>query len=205
MIARTLLFIKHRVPWLWVVVYWLNALLYRLLHRRRMQIQVERAFAEFGLSGHEFRPLRCDDLIDLAQLIHRQSKARLEYFQPHRFDLEALKKMHANSSFLMFGVLAEDRLVGYFFLRCFWNRKCFVGRLIDEPFERQGIGQVMNQIMYHIAWWSDFRCFTSISRKNKWIMRAHSGNPHARFVSELGNDYQLVEFVPAVGEDRGER
>jgi len=196
MIARTLLFIKHRIPWLWMVVDWLNALVYRLLHRRRMQVQLERAFSEFGLSGYEFRPLERDDLIDLEQLIERQSKARLEYFQPHRFDLAALERMYANPSFLMFGVLVEDRLIAYFFLRCFWNRKCFVGRLMDEAFEGRGIGRVMNQIMYHTAWWSGFRCFTSISRNNKWIMRAHAKNPHARFVSELGNDYQLVEFLP---------
>ena len=182
------------------IVDWLNALLYRLLHWRRMQIQVDRAFSEFGLPGYEFRPLRHEDLIDLEQLVQRQEPSRLEYFQPHEFDLKALAQMYVNPAFLMFGVFTDGRLLGYFFLRCFWNRKCFVGRLIDEPFERQGIGHVMNQIMYHIAWWSGFRCFTSISRKNKWIMRAHSCNPHARFVSNLANDYQLVEFVP-VSED----
>jgi len=201
-IARTLLFIKHRMPRLWAGVDWLNALLYRLLHRDKVQPEVERAFSEFGLPGYEFRPLKREDLSSLQQLIQRQDPSRLRYFQPHSFEAGALKKMHANPAFLMFGVLAEGGLIGYFFLRCFWNRKCFVGRLIDEPFERQGIGRVMNQIMYHIAWWSNFRCFTSISKRNQWIMRAHSRNPHARFVSELANDYQLVEFVP-LSEDIG--
>ena len=201
MTARILLFIKHRIPWLWLCVDWLNARLYALLHRKRMAIQVERAFATFTLEGFEFRPLRRADLDALADMLKRQDDERLRYFQPHGFDVASLKKVLANPAFLMFGVVRDGALVGYFFLRCFWNRKCFVGRLIDEPYERRGIGPVMNKIMYHIAWWSEFRCFTSISTKNRWIMRAHKKNPHARFVSDLANDFQLIEFLPLAEND----
>ncbi len=135
------------------------------------------------------------DLEALHDLIERQGKVRLEYFQPHGFDHESLKRMYANSAFLMFGTFHKQQLIGYFFLRCFWNRKCFVGRLIDQPFERKGIGRIMNQIMYHIAWRSGFRCMTTVSRKNQDIMRSHERNPHAQIVGELANDYLLIEFV----------
>src|SRR6056297_455210 len=202
MIARILLFIKHRMPWLWTWVDRLNARLYSLLHRKRMAIQVERTFATFTLEGFEFRPLRCADLDALADMLRRQDVERLRFFQPHGFDPDSLKKMLNNPAFLMFGAFRNGSLVGYFFLRCFWNRRCFVGRLIDEPYERRGIGPVMNKIMYHTAWWSGFRCFTSISTNNRWIMRAHEKNPHARFVSALANDYQLVEFIPATDDAR---
>jgi len=196
MIARILLYIKHHMPWLWVLVDRLNTLLYRLLHRRRMAEQVKRAFTEFGLDGFDFRPLESRDLRQLEELIERQAPKRLEYFQPHAFDQQTLKSMHDNPAFLMFGVFSGSQLVGYFFLRCFWNRKCFVGRLIDEPFERKGIGRVMNQIMYHIAWWSCFRCMTTVSKHNKAIMRSHERNPHARISQGLANDYLLIEFHP---------
>ena len=201
MIARILLFIKHRMPWLWIGVDWLNARLYSLLHQKNTAIQVDRAFREFALEGFDFRRLASADLDALHKLLRRQGDERLRYFQPHGFDPDSLKKMLNNPAFLMFGAFRNGSLVGYFFLRCFWNRKCFVGRLIDEPYEGQGIGRVMNQIMYHTAWWSGFRCFTSISRNNKWIMRAHAKNPHATFVTELANDYQLVEFLPVTGEN----
>lgn len=110
--------------------------------------------------------------------------------------------MHADPAFLMFGAYSEQGMVGYFFLRCFWNRKCFVGRLIDEPFEGQGIGRVMNQIMYHTAWWSGFRCMTTVSKHNNAIMRSHERNPHARFRQPLPNDYLLIEFSPDVDTDK---
>ena len=202
MIARVLLFIKHRIPWLWALVDRLNTLLYTLLHRKRMADHVERAFAEFGLDGFEFRPLEASDLHQLEKLIGRQAPERLRHFQPHGFDQVSLERMHANPAFLMFGAFKAQRLVGYFFLRCFWNRKCFVGRLIDEPHEGQGIGRVMNQIMYHSAWWSGFRCMTTISRHNTAIMRSHQRNPHAHILHELANDYLLVEFHPETDPTR---
>ena len=200
MIARVLLFIKHRLPWLWVLVDWLNSRLYSLLHRKRMAVQVDRAIGEFRMNGFEYRPLNAGDLQALADLLERQGEARLRYFQPHGFDVASLSKMHANPAFLMFGVFRDQLLVGYFFLRCFWNRKCFVGRLIDRDHEGQGIGRVMNQIMYHIAWRSGFRCMTTISRDNKAIIRSHQNNPHARFVGELANGYMWVEFVDRADE-----
>ena len=202
MIARILLFIKHRIPWLWIGIDWLNARLYAILHEETMAENGYRAFDRFKLAGFEFRPLVGADLYDLKALLERQKSERLEYFRPHGFDYASLHEMYANSAFLMFGVFSEQRMIGYFFLRCFWNRKCFVGRLIDAPFEGKGTGRVMNQIMYNTAWWSGFRCFTSISRNNQWIMRAHSKNPHARFVAELANDYQLVEFLPVAEQGR---
>jgi hypothetical protein len=201
MIARILLFIKHRIPWLWIGIDWLNARLYGILQQDNMAQKAERAFDQFKLAGFEFRPLVESELYDLKALLERQKSERLDYFRPHDFDYASLRKMYANPAFLMFGVFSEQRMIGYFFLRCFWNRKCFVGRLLDQPFEGKGIGRVMNQIMYNTAWWSGFRCFTSISRNNRWIMRAHAKNPHAKFISDLANGYQLVEFLPSTEDD----
>ena len=195
MIARVLLFIKHRVPWLWAVVDWTNARLFSLLHRKRMAKETERAFAEFKLDGFRFASLEGADLEQLEALLMRQGEERLRYFQPHGFERGSLTRMMKNPAFLMFGAFHGRTLVGYFFLRCFWNRKCFVGRLIDQPCEGKGIGRVMNQIMYHIAWRSGFRCMTTISQENQAIMRSHRNNPHARFLGELGNGYVWVEFV----------
>ena len=203
MIARFLLFIKHKLPWLWVPIEWLNTRLYVLLHRKRMAAEVDGAFSEFQLDGFEYRPLAPNDMRELEDLLKRQGSERLRYFQPHGFDLDSLRKMQRNPAFLMFGAFRDQVLVGYFFLRCFWNRKCFVGRLIDKDHEGHGIGRVMNQIMYHIAWRSGFRCMTTISRDNKFIMRSHANNPHARVLGPLANGYILVEFVPeAAPNDR---
>ncbi len=89
----------------------------------------------------------------------------------------------------------DDELVGYFFLRFFMNRKCFVGRLIDKSYRGQGIGLVMNDIMYETAWSMNFRCLSTISKNNIAVMKAHSKNPSAKIIKELQDNYLLVEFV----------
>jgi hypothetical protein len=53
----------------------------------------------------------------------------------------------------------------------------------------------MNRIMYHIAWWSGFRCMTTISIHNRSVIRSHERNSHARTLTRLSNDYLLVEFL----------
>ena len=194
-IARMMLFIKHRLPWLWVLVDWTNARLFSLLHKKQMLVETDRAFSEFQLDGFRFAPLEADDLPAFEALLKRQGEARLRYFKPHGFDREDLAQMLHNPAFLMFGVFRNQATVGYFFLRCFWNRKCFVGRLIDQPQEGQGIGRVMNPIMYHVAWRSGFRCMTTISKENQQVIRSHRNNPHARVIGELSNGYIWVEFV----------
>ena len=193
--TRLLLLIKHGLPFVWGGIDWLNAVLFRLLHGDRVEKEAGRCFEEFTLPGYEFRALNEHDIAQLSNLLSRQRTGRLDYFKPHGFDRRSLERVMRNPSFLMFGAFADDLLVGYFFLRCFWNRKSFVGRLIDEPYERKGIGRVMNQILYNTAWRSGFRCLTTVSKHNALVMRSHANNPTFHVLKELPNDYLFVEFV----------
>ena len=199
--TRLLLYIKHKIPIVWQTIDWLNGMLFRVMHRDSLLQQSDRCFEEFMLEGYSFRRLHTDDVAAIFDLLSRQRDGRLEYFNPHSFDRSSLERVSRNAAFLMFGVFCGEKLVGYFFLRCFWNKKCFVGRLIDEPHERNGIGRVMNSILYNTAWGSGFRCFTTVSTANESVMRSHRRNPFAHVVEELPNDYLLIEFVPAAPRD----
>ena len=200
--TRFLLFVKHKIPCLWWVIEWLNTLLFNLLHHATLERESERCFQEFTMQEYTFRSLNESDIESVFRLLHRQREGRLEFFKPHGFDRRSLMRVTRNPAFLMFGVYYGEELVGYFFLRCFWNRNCFVGRLIDEPHERKGIGRVMNKIMYYTAWRSGFRCYTTVSKDNASVIRSHDRNPAARIVKELPNNYLLIEFIhPSVWPD----
>jgi hypothetical protein len=93
------------------------------------------------------------------------------------------------------GVFFNDQLVGYFFLRCFINKKCFVGRLVDRNHRGKGIGKTMNDILYHTAWDAGFRCFATVSKNNELVMKAHSQNKHLKVLKEMKDNHLLVEFV----------
>lgn len=194
--TRLLLYIKHRLPFVWRWIEWLNGLLFYWLECKSMIGHARQSTAEYTLDGFGFRLVEKSDLTLLHDLLQRQRSGRLDYFRPHEFDLRSLTKALDNPAFVMFGVFADRQMVGYFFLRCFWNRRCFVGRLIDEPYEKRGIGRVMNQIMYQTAWRSGFRIFTTVSTENTLVMRSHANNPTARVRKRLANNFLLVEFVP---------
>jgi len=198
---KILIFIKHRVKFLWTLIDWANALLFSVMYGSRLRRVVPGVLGEHSLERFTFRSLHTGDVSALFNLIHDQDPVDLRFFQPHGFDLDALGKQTRKRSFLMMGVFDGESLIGYFFLRFFFNRKCFVGRLIDKKYRGSGIGRVMNRIMYGIAWDMKFRCLSTISRHNKLVMNAHAGNTNMIVLKELRDDYLLVEFLREARKD----
>jgi RimJ/RimL family protein N-acetyltransferase len=192
---KILIFIKHHFNFLWRIIEWGNGVIFSLLFRSRMSGVLPGVFEEFTLSPYVYRRLHITDAPHLFDLIGSQEEKDLEYFSPHGFDLASIERQFSNPAFLMMGTFHEDRLVGYFFLRFFSNRKCFVGRLIDKPYRGRGVGRVMNQIMYETAWRMNFRCLSTISKNNRAVIKAHQKNQAMKVLRELNNDYLLVVFV----------
>jgi RimJ/RimL family protein N-acetyltransferase len=192
---RVLLFIKHRLGFIWGIIEKINAWGFTLLYGKRLGQLTREVFEKVTLPAYEFRELEWKDLESLRDLLAAQVSEDLEYFKPHSFDLESLRKQKRNSAFLMMGVWDGPEMIGYFFLRFFVNRKCFVGRLIDKDYRGKGIGREMNTIMYETAWNMKFRCLSTISRNNKAVMQAHSKNQALVVLKELDNDFLLVEFI----------
>jgi len=169
--------------------------LYVLLHERRVNRISNEVFSKYKHRDFQFRIFTPNDLNSLKKLLDRQNPADLKYFNPHGFSDHEIQKTFQNPAFIMMGAFKDSDLVGYFFLRFFWNKKCFVGRLVDSKYQAKGIGKVMNDIMYNIAWGSGFRCLSTISKNNKAVMTAHAKNKTMRVLKKLENDYLLVEFV----------
>lgn len=193
---RILLFIKHNLGFIWSVIERMNNILFCLLYKKRLDRITQQVFEEIQQYPIIYRKISKADSGKLYELVKKQPQSDLTFFKPHSFDLDAIARQTRKSSFLMMGAFSNERLVGYFFLRMFVNRKCFVGRLIDQDYRGHGIGLTMNRIMYETAWRMKFRCLSTISRKNHAIMKAHSGNRHMVILKELKDDYLLVEFLP---------
>lgn len=152
-------------------------------------------FIQFTNPTFSFKRLNPGDIIKLFDLIKSQPLPDLKYFHPHEFDVKSLRQQLKKKAFLMMGTFDGDRLIGYFFLRFFINKRCFVGRLIDANYRGREIGSVMNNIMYETAWVMKFRCLSTISKHNTAVIRAHSKNPTMVVLKDLQDDYILVEFV----------
>ncbi len=195
MIERVLIFIKHHLTSLWKIIEWINRFVFSLTYRSKLLKIVPVVISEFSDPPFVYRRLSLSDSDMLWTLINQQPASDLEFFHPHGFELESIKEQLRNSSMLMMGSFDGVKMVGYFFLRFFANKKCFVGRLIDKDYRGKGIGSVMNNIMYQVAWRMKFRCLSTISLNNELIMNAHSKNQNMIVLKKLQNDYLLVEFV----------
>lgn len=192
---KVLIFIKHHFGLLWRIIDWGNGIVFSLLFKASMERILPGLFHEGETSPYIYRRLELSDAEALHDLIHSQEPSDLKYFSPHDFDLSSIKKQFKNRSFLMMGVFDRKKIVGYFFLRFFANRKCFVGRIIDLKYRGKGIGNQMNRVMYQTAWGMGFRCLSTMSRNNNAVIHAHSRNSNMLVLKELQNDYILVEFV----------
>ena len=192
---RILIFIKHRFGFIWRLIEKVNARAFTALYGKKLQREAGEVFTRVALPSYEFRQVEWGDLEGLRDLLQEQPGEDLDYFKPHDFDLESLKRQKRNKAFYMMGVWDGEKMVGYFFLRFFMNRKCFVGRLIDREYRGKGIGGEMNRIMYETAWNMKFRCLSTISKNNRAVMKAHSKNQAMLVLKELDNDFLLVEFV----------
>ncbi len=193
---RILLFVKHNLGFIWTVIESVNNFLFSLLYNKRLHRVSREVFKEIQHPPIIYRKISIAESVELYEMIKNQPLSDLIFFKPHSFELDSIATQTRKSSFLMMGAFSDDNLVGYFFLRMFVNRRCFVGRLIDKDYRGQGIGLIMNRIMYEIAWRMKFRCLSTISRNNHAVMRAHSGNRHMVVLKELKDDYLLVEFLP---------
>lgn len=199
-----LLKIKHHAPSLWRRIEQVNSFLFRILRHQQIMANANACLKSYRLSGFSFRPLTQADTNVLSYFLKRQTAMRMEFFKPHGFDVESVARQTKDPAFIMFGAFHDETLVGYFFLRCFWNRKSFIGRVIDKDWEGRGIGRVMNQILYNTAWNSDFKCLTTISKHNHSVIRSHANNPTSRMLAELPNDYMLVELVHPEHQSEGQ-
>ena len=193
---QILLFIIHNLGFIWIIIERVNDLLFYLLYHKRLDRVSREVFKEIQHHSVIFRRISIAESASLYELIRNQPASDLTYFKPHSFELKSIVRQTRKPSFLMMGAFINDSLIGYFFLRLFVNRKCFVGRLIDKNYRGHGIGVTMNRIMYEIAWRMKFRCLSTISRNNHAVMKAHSGNRYMSVLKELKDDYWLVEFLP---------
>lgn len=196
LVVKVLIYVEHRYPFLWRIVEGVNGVIFNVLYGKKFRQSAAGACREFSTVRYRARLLTAADLEQLEALIAAQAPDRLTWFHPHGFDRKSLTAELRNPAFLMMGIFDGRVMVGYFFLRCFCTRKCFVGRLVDQAHEGKGMGRVMNNIMYHTGWHNGFRVLSTISRNNHRVMRAHAGNQALKVLRELRNDYLLVEFVP---------
>lgn len=206
MFVKMLIYAKHHYPFIWYLIEWFNGYLFGLLYSEKIYKTAREMLDRVDHPEYAYRLLSRTDLTALEYLLNSQDNGQNRYFRPHKLDGKSLQKLFLNPSFLMMGVFeySTGRMVGYFFLRFFLNRKGFIGRLVDQNYQRRGIATLMSEVMYQTLWRNDFRCLSTISRHNSSILKLHEREGRLKILKELPNDYLFVEIAMPVNDEARE-
>ena len=186
--------LRDRFGFVWNVVEWLNALVFSLTHRAALK-KIPEILRE---SSDKFtlRLAEPADSAPLATIFAEQPEDAFKFFKPHKFDEKTLLKIIKNRAFLTFLVLDGEKIVGYFFLRCFVNGKCFKGYMVADAYKGQGIAKLEGLAMNKVNETLGLRMFGSISPENPASMAVAKAVNEIKVLETLENGDLYIEFLP---------
>jgi len=185
--------LRDRFGFLWNIVEWCNAFVFALTHGsalRKIPGILEECSGQFTL-----RVTAPADAAPLAAFFAEQPEEAFKFFKPHAFDEKTLSKIIRNRAFLTFLVLDGEKIVGYFFLRCFVNGKGFRGYIVGHNYRGKGLGKLQGDIMNDVADCLGIRTFATISPKNKASMAVSKAISDIKVIETLDSGDYYVEYL----------
>lgn len=193
---KLLLYAKHNIVFIWNIIEWINSLLFDLRYENRIKF-ISSFLVNESDEAFLYRLVDSKSLHSLSVFFGRQPIDYLQYFSPHKFDEESLSRLLRNKAFIMLVCIdrESEEIVGYFFLRCFFNGKVFRGKLVDVDYQGRGIAKHMGRIMTNICRVANFRIFATISKDNVKSIASSKAVNRIRIIKELPNNFVYVEYL----------
>ncbi len=186
--------LRDKFGFLWNIIEWCNAFVFALTHKSSLQ-KIPAILNEYS-EQYTLRMATLADVAQLATFFAEQPDEAFKFFKPHAFDEKTLSKIIRNRAFLTFLVLDGDKIVGYFFLRCFMNGKCFKGYMVADSHKGRGIAKLEGLAMNKINEVLGLRMFGSISPENPASMAVAKAVNEVKILSTLDNGDYYIEFLP---------
>lgn len=193
--------LRDRFGFIWNLVECGNALVFALTHKAALK-KIPAILQECS-GTYTLRLTELTDAAALATFFAEQPEDAFIFFKPHAFDENSLKKIIRNKAFLTFLVLDKEKIVGYFFLRCFVNGKSFKGYIVDHSYKGRGLAKLEGMALNKVNEILRLRMFGSISPHNPASMAAAKAVNEIRIIETLENGDYYIEFLPkSVAEER---
>ena len=188
------MFLKENSPSIWGFFEKVNGSLFNILYAGRFNDNLTTVLSDVNDDLFNYKQLQKNDLDELSLFLRAFDKEQIKTFEPHAFDINTLIRLFNNPSFYMFGVFSKSKILGYFFIRSFINKKVFMGRIVDLSYRNIGIAKKMASILHKIAWKSDFRIFSTIDPKNIASLKSQLAVCDYTIHKSLTNGYLLIEY-----------
>ena len=190
--------LSDKFGFLWNIIEMLNAFVFALTHKSALE-KIPEILKE--CSGQFLlRVAAPADAVSLANFFAEQPEEAFEFFKPHDFDEKTLLKIIRNRAFLTFLVLDGEKIVGYFFLRCFVNGKSFRGKIVDYRYRGKGIAKLQGLAATKVATALGMRVFGTISPDNYASLASSKAVNEVKIVKTLDNGYYYIEYLPKKDE-----
>lgn len=186
--------LRDRFGFIWNMVEWLNAFVFAVMHKKQLA-EIPEILQGFS-SKFTLRLAAIADVKSLAKFFAEQPEEAFKFFRPHNFDEKSLARIIKNKAFLTFLVLDGEKIVGYFFLRCFVNGKSFKGYIVDNAYKGRGIAKLEGLAMNKINEGLGLRMFGSISPENPASMAVAKAVNEIKVLETLENGDLYIEFLP---------
>lgn len=180
--------LQTRTPWLWEGVEALNSMAcgWKVGDGRNIR----------GSLPEGVRIADVNDACRLADFFARQPEENFKWFRPHAFDEKTMRKLLERKSYIIYVLEESGEIIGYAFLRCFMNGKCFLGKMVDVNHQGKGVCTKLCEVGMNIAQQTGFRMFESINKENVGSMRASQKACDVVVVEELEGGDLLIEDRP---------
>ena len=180
--------IQEKCPWMWEAVEELNAAVcgWKIGNGTRLQkcMSVGVRIANINDAGR------------LKDFFVRQPEDSYKWFRPHGFDEATLRKLLRRKSYIIYVMEEDDEIIGYAFLRCFVNGKCFLGKMVDVNHQGKGVCTKLCAVGMNMVETLGWRMFESINKENVGSMKASQKACDVILVEELENGDVLIEDRP---------
>lgn len=197
--------IRDRFPFLWKALGKCNSVAFKIKYRKHLKKGldknkylhthivkdgVERSLGIMALSEHNAKLL--------ADFFAKQPQSSFDFFKPHDFDIQTLKDLAKDTSFLAFLAIDEisHQVVGYVFMRSFWWGKCYRGYITDYHWRGLGVNKWMNNFATSVATLFGMRTFGTISPKNIASLKSAEAVNDIHIIKTLDNGDFFLEYLP---------
>lgn len=188
--------IRDKFSWLWDIIEYLNSFLFYMRYGKKLKDIDFKNIPE----GYEVTPINAIETKRMVEFFACQPEDAFKFFHPHGFDEKSIKKLQKNKAFLGYVLMQDQNVVGYVFLRCFFNGKCFRGKMVDFQHRGKGYGKILGSIANEIAFGIGLKMFATVSPDNIASFASTKAVNEIRIIKRMPNGDYYIEELPKKSE-----